>query len=142
MTATEGGPVDPNEIRAVLKSHPVQLGILFGSQARGTSDSHSDVDVAVAFGSSLSDDQRSRARIDLVVDLTRALGTDDVDVVDLDAVRPEVGAAALEDGLVLVGTSEEAKRRRRAFEAQTTDRTHEERMQEFDELLGRMEEKT
>jgi len=142
MAAREDGTVDPDEIRTVLESHPVELGVLFGSRARGTSDSHSDVDVAVAFDASLSDDQRSRARIDLVVDLTRALGTDDVDVVDLDAVRPAVGAGALEDGIVLVGDPEEAERRRAEFEHRTTERTHEERMRRFDELLARMEKKT
>ena len=141
MTVTEDGPVDPEQIRTVLESHPVQLGVLFGSQARGTIDSHSDVDVAVAFDATLSDEQRSRARIEFVVDLTRALGTDDVDVVDLDAVRPKVGAAALEEGLVLVGDSDEAERRRAAFEARTTERTHEQRMQRFDELLAEMEDK-
>lgn len=139
MAAAEGGTVDPDDIRTVLESHPIQLGVLFGSQARGTSDSHSDVDVAVAFDSTVSDEQRPRARIELIVDLTRALGTEDVDVVDLDAVRPKIGKAALEDGLVLVGDPGEAERRRAAFETRTTERTHEERMQRFDELLGRME---
>lgn len=142
MAAHEDGTVDPDEIQTVLESHPVQLGVLFGSQARGTSASHSDVDVAVAFDSSLSAEQRSRARIDLIVDLTRALGTDDVDVVDLDAIRPAVGAGALENRIVLVGDPEEVDRRQTAFENQIPVRTHEERMQRFDELLARMEEKT
>lgn len=140
MAAHEDRAVDSDEIRTVLTSHPVQLDVLFGSQARGTSDSHSAVDVAVAFDPTLSDEQRSRARIDLVVDLTRALGTDDVDVVDLDAVRPAVGTAALEDALVLIGDPDEAERRQTEFETRTTGRTHEERMQRFDELLARMEE--
>jgi predicted nucleotidyltransferase len=123
-------------IRTVLEAHPVRLDVLFGSQARGTSDSHSDVDMAVAFDASLSDDQRSRARIDLVVELTRALGTDDVNIVDLDAVRAEVGAKALEDGLALVGDPEEVERRHAEFEERTTERTHDERIRRFDELLG------
>ena len=142
MAAREDGTVDPDKIRTVLEAHPVRLGVLFGSQARGTSDSHSDVDVAVAFDASLSDDQRSRALIDLVVGLTRALGTDDIDVVDLDAVCADVGAKALEDGLVLVGDPTEADRRRAAFERRTTERTHNERMRRFDELLARMEKNT
>ncbi|MFP4530017.1 MAG: hypothetical protein ACLFNC_01855 [Halodesulfurarchaeum sp.] len=77
----------------------------------------------------------------IVVDLTRTLGTDDVDVVDLDAVDPEVGAAALEDGIDLLGDPDEAKRRQAAFDVRTTPRTHEERRQRFDELLARMEGK-
>ncbi|MFC7131940.1 MULTISPECIES: hypothetical protein [Salinibaculum] len=46
MAAREDGTVDTDEIRTVLESHPVQLGVLFGSQARGTSASDSDVAVA------------------------------------------------------------------------------------------------
>jgi predicted nucleotidyltransferase len=132
-------PVDPDLIRAVLERHPVELGVLFGSQARRTSGAHSDVDVAVAFDSSLSDDQRYRARIALIVALTRALGTDDVDVVDLDAVRPDVGLSALEDGRLLVGDREHREQLRAAYDARTTETTHDERMQRFDELLDRME---
>lgn len=142
MAAHEDRSVDPDEIRAVLESQPIQLGVLFGSHARGTSASHSDIDVAVAFDPMLSDEKRSRARIDLVVELSRALGTDDIDVVDLDTVRPAVGASALADPIVLVGDAEEAERRRQACEHRTTERTHEERMQRFDELLARMEKQT
>ena len=142
MAAHGDRAADPDEIKAVLDSHPIQLGVLFGSQARGTSDSNSDVDVGVVFDSTLSTEQRSRARIDLVVDLSRALGTDDIDVVDFDTVRPAVGASALANAIVLVGDPDEAERRRAAFEHRTTERTHEQRMRRFDELLARMEEQT
>ncbi|MFC6721075.1 type VII toxin-antitoxin system MntA family adenylyltransferase antitoxin [Halobacteriaceae archaeon SHR40] len=131
--------VDPDRIRAVLERHPVDLGVLFGSHARGTSGPHSDVDVAVAFDPSLSDGQRYRARIALIVALTRELGTDDVDVVDLDGVSPEIGLAAFDDGRVLVEDVERSEEFREEYEAQTTESTHEERMERFDELLDRME---
>lgn len=131
--------VDPDRIRAVLERHPVELGVLFGSHARGTSGPHSDVDVAVAFDPSLSDRQRYRARIALIVALTRELGTDDIDVVDLDAIPPEIGLAALEDGTLLVGDDEHRLRLRDDYEAGTTEMTREQRMARFDELLDRME---
>ncbi len=130
---------DPDRIRAVLERHPVGLGVLFGSHATGTSGPHSDVDVAVAFDQSLSDRQRYRARIALIVAFERELGTDDIDVVDLDGTAPEIGLAALEDGHVLVEDDERSEALREEYEAQTVETTQEERMERFDELLDQME---
>lgn len=131
--------VDPDRIRAVLERHPVDLGVLFGSHVTGTSGPHSDVDVAVAFDPSLSDRQRYRARIALIVALARELGTDDVDVVDLDGTAPEIGLAALEDGRPLVEDDERSEALREEYGAQTVETTQEERMKRFDELFDRME---
>lgn len=140
MAQTDGTEdIDPDRIRAVLERHPVELGVLFGSYARETSGRHSDVDVAVAFDPSLSDRQRYRARIDLIVALTRTLGTDNVDVVDLDTISPKIGYSALEDGVLLVGSDEHRARLRNEYEARRTETTREERMARFDELLDRME---
>ena len=136
------GEIEAEDIRTVLEHHPIRLGVLFGSRARGRSGVHSDVDVAVSFVPSLSEAERHRTRIDLIVELTRTLGIDDVDVVDLDGVRPEVGASALEGGLVLVGDPTLAEDLRERFEARATSLSHAERMRRFDELLARMEEKT
>ena len=136
------GAFETEDIRSVLERHPIRLGVLFGSQARGTSGPHSDVDVAVSFDPSMSEEERHRARIDLVVELTRGLGTDDVDVVDLEDVSPEIGASALADCLVLVGESSLVEEFRTRFEARTPTRTHADRMRRFDELLARREEKT
>jgi predicted nucleotidyltransferase len=46
---TDDEPVG-ERIRSVLVDHPVTLGFLFGSRARGDAEAGSDVDVAVAFG--------------------------------------------------------------------------------------------
>lgn len=133
--------VDLATVRDVLADHPVGLGVLFGSRVRGTSGDHSDVDVAVEFDPSVSGDDRYRARIALVVDLTRALGTDDVDVVDLDGVRPEVGRSALDHGLVIVGDPNRADRLSTRFERRATRPSRDERRERFDDVLARLEEK-
>lgn len=136
----DGTEFDAESVRDVLERHPVCLGVLFGSHARGTGGVHSDVDVAVEFDRSLSIDDRRRARLELIVDLTRALGTDDVDVADLDGIRPEVGASALEDGVVVVGSPERAAALRERFEERAPNRTRTERLDRFDELLAEMED--
>jgi predicted nucleotidyltransferase len=132
--------VDTADVTEVLQDHPVRIGVLFGSTVRGTETPESDVDVAVAFEESLPSADRHRARIDLVVDLMETLGVNDVDVTDLDGVRPAVGVSALRTGAVLVGDPDRIDRLREAFESRTTDRTHDERMRALDELFARVEE--
>lgn len=125
-------------VREVLADHPVRLGVLFGSQASGTARAHSDVDVAVEFESSVED--RFRARLALGVALTRALGTDDVDVVDLNDVRPAVGYSALDDGQLLVGDPGRVESLARQFDRERERTTGEERRKRFDDALDRLEE--
>ncbi len=125
-------------VRDVLEDQPVRLGVLFGSRARDTAGAHSDIDVAVEFGPSVED--RFRARLGLGVALSRALGTDDVDVVDLADVRPAVGYSALTDGRILVGDSDRAEEFAAQFEGDRERSTPRERRERFDEALGRLEE--
>lgn len=125
-------------VQRVLEAHPIRLGILFGSRARGTAGMHSDIDVAVEFEPSVSD--RYQARLTLGVALTKALGTDDIDVIDLDDVKPEVGYSALEHGRVLVGESERATELAHRFEQQVSRPTQAERRERFDDILARLEE--
>ena len=125
-------------VREVLADHPVRLGVLFGSRARGTGGTHSDVDVAVEFAPSVED--RFGARLALGVALARALSTDDVDIVDLDDVRPVVGYSALDEGQLLVGDPERIESLRRQFDRERERITPEERRERFDDALDRLEE--
>ncbi|AUX10519.1 hypothetical protein AArcSl_2908 [Halalkaliarchaeum desulfuricum] len=78
-TADDTDATDIDAIRGVLEEHPIRLGVLFGSQASGSTHAHRDVDVADEFDAELSPDERRRARLDVIVDPTRELGTDEVD---------------------------------------------------------------
>ena len=80
--------------------------MLFGSQAaeRRWIQQHY---VTVAFDPSV--ENRFRAQLTLGVSLIQVLGTDDVDVVDLNSKRSEVGYSALSDGQLLVGDPEQAE---------------------------------
>lgn len=132
--------VDIDALRAVLEGHPVRLAVLFGSRVRGTATAESDVDLAVEFHEELSDDERHRATLELIVDLMEALGVNDVDVTDLEGVRPTVGASALETGIVVLGDDEHVAELRERLDGRRTVRSHAERMRRFDELLARLEE--
>lgn len=136
---SDPGTVDPATVGRVVERHPVQVAVLYGSRVRGTAGMDSDVDVAVAFEEHLSSAERLQARIDLVVDLVEALGMDDVDVADLDVIRPEVGLAALERGEVLLGDEEADAYHDRFQEVADRDHgTHEERMRQFDAVIERL----
>jgi predicted nucleotidyltransferase len=107
MTARANDEAVGERVRSVLADHPVTLGFLFGSRARGDADPGSDVDVAVVFDDAAS--ERSGRRLRLGVDLALALGTDDVDVVDLQSASPALVRAIFRDGERLVGTEEIAE---------------------------------
>ncbi|MEF8891714.1 MAG: nucleotidyltransferase domain-containing protein [Haloferacaceae archaeon] len=96
------------QVRSVLADHPVTLGFLFGSRARGDADAGSDVDVAVVFDDSGSGESGRRLR--LGVDLALALGTDDVDVVDLRSAPPALVRTVFRDGERIVGSESDAER--------------------------------
>lgn len=140
MSARDDAGLDHATVKRVLEEHPVRVAVLYGSQVTGTATAESDVDVAIEFESSLSADERHRARLALVVDLMEGLGVNDVDVTDLESIRPAVGASALRTGVVLVGSDARVAELAEGFEARLSRRTHEERMQEFDELIERLEE--
>lgn len=97
-----------------LEAAPVSIAVLFGSYARGEATSSSDVDIAVEYDQDV--ENYADEHLSLVADLTRILGTDDVDVVRLSVVDPRIAVEALEDGLLLVGGPDDARERREALE--------------------------
>jgi len=127
-----------DRIRAVLRDYPVRLGVLFGSQATGSAGDHSDIDIAVEFMSSVEDP--FQAQLELGVALTRILGTDDVDIVDLETIQPAVGYSALTNGRLLVGEQDQLDERIKLFDRAREQSTSAERRERFDDALGRLTE--
>lgn len=140
-TGESDATTDGDGLATVLAEYPVRLAVLFGSQVDGTATEESDVDVAVAFEADLSPAERLSERIDLTTALVQALGTDAVDVTDLDAVKPDVGADALETGRLIVGDRSTLSAYRRRFERDrtTVEDTHDERMRRFESILERLD---
>lgn len=128
--------VDLDGMTAYLADAGVRFAVLFGSQARGTADESSDVDVALSFPEEL--DRKERFRLRNRIDAALQEYADGfVDVSDVDVLPTPVAHGALEDGTVLVGDDEavEAKRRAvgRAYEA-TADERERERQAFIDRL--------
>jgi len=132
---------DSSRIARVVEKYPIQLGVLFGSQLHGTATAQSDIDVAVAFEGEMPASRRLEKRIELTTDLMTTLGTDAVDVTDLDAVTPAVGRDAMETGQLLVGNRSTLEEYRKRFERQHTagTETHDDRMEQFDSIIERLD---
>jgi predicted nucleotidyltransferase len=98
-------PLDASALKRLSKAldrEGVVAAMLIGSQARGTAGSLSDVDIAVWCDPELD----SRARFDLQLGLaseaSRALHTDEIDVVPLNDAPPLIRHRAIRDGKRLV----------------------------------------
>jgi len=82
----------------------VVLAYLFGSLARGNTGPLSDVDVAVKFSDQVRD--RFGERLSIHDALCRHLGTDRIDLVDLDEASPVLRFNVVRDGIVLKDTDQ------------------------------------
>jgi predicted nucleotidyltransferase len=126
-------------VRNTLQEHPVEIAILFGSQATDTSTSRSDIDIAITFETTRSGDPSyNEAFLGLSADLSDALGTDDVDLVDLHSMSSPLVEAVFEHGVLLVGTEETATElRQQLTDSSATDHSPRDRL---DTALARIDE--
>lgn len=106
--------VDVDRLREVFDQHPVQLAVLFGSAARGTSHPTSDIDLAVEFDDAIEDEKQ--ALLSLLTDLSIELDRNDVDVALVSDMKPAVGLAAFSDGVLVIGSRERMETHRGRFE--------------------------
>jgi predicted nucleotidyltransferase len=135
MTDLDDGEIEET-IRSVLADHPVSVGYVFGSLARGEAHRHSDVDVAVAFEQDAEVSPGERI-LSLGADLALELGTNDIDVIDLRRTSPKVARSVLSHGVRLVGTAE-AERELEA-ELPESDRDEPSPADRFDDALDAIE---
>jgi predicted nucleotidyltransferase len=134
---TELDDRDPEAtVRSVLATHPVSVGYVFGSLARGEAHQQSNVGVAVAFEQDAAVNP-SECILLLGTGLALELGTDDVDVIDLRRTFPKVARSVLDHGIRLVGTNE-AKRELEA-ELPEPDRDEPSPAKRFDDALDAIE---
>ena len=101
------------------------------------------MDIAVAFDRSVDEEERLDVRIRLILDLMDALKTDDIDVSDLDTIRPEVGIEAIRSGTILIGDEDRLHAYQQDFKEARSGHaeSHEERMQRLDDIVDRLEAK-
>ena len=124
------GGVDVAGIREHLAREAVVFAVLFGSRARGTADTSSDVDVAVRFPDEASAHERFRRRNRIDAAL-QEYADGFVDVSDVDSLPTPVAYAALRDGIRLVGDEQAVEaylsQVQVEYEASSDEREHERR---------------
>lgn len=138
MTGVDDSSIDREGMREYLEGTPVVFSLLFGSHARGTAGSESDVDIALRFPKAMDDRERFRLRNRIDAEIQR-FASGFVDVSDVEALPTAVAYAALRDGVRLTGEeSTVAKYREQvtdAYETTADDRERERR--EFIDRLAR-----
>jgi predicted nucleotidyltransferase len=140
-------------VSSVLAEHPVVVGFLFGSQARGDATAGSDIDIAVVFESAESgatdtnvntdtdsnSDQWDR-RLQLDTDLALALDTDAIDVIDLRSAPPALIRTVFQEGERVVGTERDARHLQAALLEDTDEEDSRSPAQRFDDALAAIDD--
>lgn len=130
------GPV--GRLRSTLEEHPVRLAVLFGSQATGRATSGSDIDIAVELdGLQPGDEGFNDAFFDIIAAVSRALETDDVDVVDVHTLGPSMADAVFDRGTLVVGEESRLDELRARATSERDERSPGER---FDDALRKIDE--
>ena len=132
LDGTTNPDLDIEAIVRILEQAPITLGVLYGSQARGEATERSDIDLAVEFEESLSSTERTRARLDLIKQLSGELETDEIDVLPLPAVSNGLLEDILTDGVLIYGSMTDVDSYRERISSTSN---HRDRLAAFDNIL-------
>lgn len=88
------------KLRKSLARHKVELAYLFGSHGRGKPTKFSDIDIGVVFKRGAD---KKKLLDSLRADLTRVLGEEAIDLVDLEEAPPRLKYNAVREGKVILG---------------------------------------
>ena len=75
--------IDKNKIAKIMEKHGVVVGYVFGSAARGTMGSHSDIDVAVLFPSDLTKEEQEIYKEEVRDEIASIFSVEKVDIINL-----------------------------------------------------------
>jgi predicted nucleotidyltransferase len=106
--ADEPTAVDPATVRESLRPFPVSLAVLFGSHAKGTEHTLSDLDVAVLFRDNINGKDRIRLLDAITTAIIESTGIDAVDLVDLERTSADLGYDIMTHGVLLLGDRTDA----------------------------------
>lgn len=88
-------PIDFRVLHNYFKDQPVSLVYLMGSQASGKTKPYSDTDIAVLFDDKLTSSERFNHKVGMLSELSKILGTDNIDLVDLNSATPHLSYEAI-----------------------------------------------
>jgi uncharacterized protein len=97
-----------NFIEKIDSKYPIKLAYLFGSRAKGTENSMSDVDIAIIFKNSYSKMDLVIARGDIIEE-GKAFFMLDIDVVSLDDASITLKHEVIKNGIIIKDTTDAAR---------------------------------
>ena len=101
---------DKQKISEIMERHGVIVGYLFGSAARGTMGSHSDIDLGVVFAVDNSEQDDFNRRVNLAHDISCALNVPEADIINLRTARgPLIKYQAIFGGEVILEKDRDAR---------------------------------
>jgi predicted nucleotidyltransferase len=87
----------------------VVFAYLFGSQAKGTAGSLSDIDIAVYFDDEVDTTEYFDLKLEVLGEITDLYKTDEVDLVVLNEAPPLLAHRILKDGLLIFSDNEKVR---------------------------------
>lgn len=86
-------------VTKIGKKYGIKSAYLFGSYARGEANENSDIDIIIERG----EIKNYNAYADFRFELENELGTDDIDILTMDGVKPRFYELIKNDRIVLYG---------------------------------------
>lgn len=87
------------QLKQVLGRFPIEQAYLFGSQARGTANALSDIDLAIVYESTADKDV---IEPQLFAELSQQLKTDNIDLIDITTASPLLAHRAVLRGIPII----------------------------------------
>lgn len=95
-------------VEEIDKIYPVSFGYLFGSRAKGTDNSLSDVDIALMFKKKYENSERVFIRGD-IIETGRKFFKASVDIVDLEKASLIMRYSVVQEGIIIKDGDHEAR---------------------------------
>jgi hypothetical protein len=97
------------QLARIFKKQKVVFAYLFGSQAKGTAGSLSDIDIAVYFDDEVAAAERFDLRLEVLGELTDLYKTDRVDLVVLNDTPHLLAHRILKEGLLVFSDNDKMR---------------------------------
>lgn len=102
-------PETKRQLARIFNKQEVVFAYLFGSQAKGTAGSLSDIDIAVYLDEDIAAAERFDLRLEVLGELTDLYKTDQVDLVVLNDAPPLLAHRILKEGLLVFSDNEKIR---------------------------------
>lgn len=97
------------QLARIFRANKVVFAYLFGSQARGTAGSLSDIDIAAYFDYEVDAADQFDSRLKVLGEITDLYKTDEVDLVVLNDAPPLLAHRILKDALVIFSDDDKVR---------------------------------